>query len=74
MVPPPRDDVRIVFFCLARYPMRLCMYYCPCDRCRRKCIVRDVNLFLHVPDATFNAWLVELRATFNTPETGPSIR
>ena len=37
-------------------------------------MVRGVNQYLHLPDAAFNAWLAAHRATFNTPETDPSIQ
>ena len=71
VVPPPREDVRIVRFCLARFPLRLCMYCGPCDECRRRCIYIDVHLYLYVPDATSNEWLEELRTTFNEREPDP---
>ena len=83
VVPPPRDDVRIVRFCLARYPMRLCMHCCPCDRCRMRAItdwargsegyhqwVAEVraNNELLFNQILYDQWLAELRAIFQMPD------
>ena len=81
VVPPPADDVRIVRFCLAMWPRRLCMHCCPCPECFARVMrrargpegynqwvaeVRSINEQL-LNRILYNQWLAELRAIFQMP-------
>jgi hypothetical protein len=82
VIPPPRDDTRVIRFCLVLYPRRLCMYCCPCAECRRRCLSRArgpegytqwlaevtaINELLYTR-ILHDQWLAELRVLFRSPD------
>ena len=57
VVPQPREALRIVRFCVARWPQRLCMFCCTCNICVALCIYVDVQLYKGLTDNDFNTYI-----------------